>query len=95
MRDGGLLGSQAEITHQDAGGSLTINAQQSQDKPSPVAANGKLVVIEFTATDAGETSIEFNSSDIKFTLADGGSPKISAAPTKLEIAREAISKLGK
>jgi hypothetical protein len=95
VRDGGLLGSQADITHQDSGGSLVITVQQGSDKTPPVKATGKLVVVEFTALGPGETSIDFNNAETQFTLTDSAAPQVNAVPVKLEISREAISKLNK
>jgi hypothetical protein len=93
VRDGGLLGNHAEIKHQVQGGNLVISLQQAADKAAPASANGKLVVIEFTALGAGQTSIEINGAETNLTLGGNLSAQITATPARLQISREAVSLL--
>jgi hypothetical protein len=95
VRDGGLLGSHPDITHQVAGGNLLISIRQTQEKAQPVKATGKLVVVEFTALGAGQTSIDINGSETQFKLAGDLGAQINAMPVKLQISREAVSSLEK
>ena len=89
VHDGGLFNNRGELTHQNNNGTLVINLQQTEDKVSPVKANGKFVVIEFTALESGETSIDFHNAETQFKLADSAVAQISANPVKLEIGPEA------
>jgi len=92
VRAGEVLGSRPDLTHQVSGnGNLLITLQQSQEKAAPASANGKLVVVEFTAMGPGQTSINFNGSETQVILAGNLSAQISASAAQVQISREAVS----
>ena len=93
VRDGGLLGKNPDITHQEKNGDLFVTLQQSSDSRSPVLSDGRLLILEFKALAPGATTIAFNEKDTKFLAGNLPSPTFSISPAQLEISRETISKL--
>ena len=53
----GWLGRNPALTHEVKDGELQIKIRQVEDLGTPVAANGQLVLLEFTALHSGETVI--------------------------------------
>ncbi|MFN7930075.1 MAG: secretin N-terminal domain-containing protein [Blastocatellia bacterium] len=95
VRDGGMLGRTPDMTQQEKNGNLVVSVQQVTDRVTPVAANGKLLILEFKAIGAGQTMIGFNADETRFLLADKASPLFNTTPVQFEITRETISKLTK
>jgi general secretion pathway protein D len=59
VRSGGLFGRDPNITTQLKDGELQIMIRQTEDKETPIAASGQLVLIEFVARHEGETFLTF------------------------------------
>lgn len=95
VRDGGMLGSNPDMTQQEKNGNLVVSVQQVSDHPTPVLANGKLLILEFKAIGGGQTMIGFNKDETRFLVAEKGNPIFSVSPVQFEISREAITKLTK
>lgn len=95
VRDGGMLGSNPDMTQQEKNGNLVVSLQQVGERATPVMANGKLLILEFKAIGAGQTMIGFNADETRFLVAEKTSPLFNVAPVQFEITRETISKLTK
>jgi general secretion pathway protein D len=91
VRDGGLLGNHADISHQVKGGNLTITMEQAQGKAVPMQANSKLLVLEFKALEPGPTQIDFVNDETQLKLTGNLSARVSSTPAQLQISREAVS----
>jgi general secretion pathway protein D len=91
VRDGGLLGSNPDLTHQVQNGNLLVTVQQSPDLNRPAKTNGRLLVLEFAALNAGQTTIDVRGDETKLMLAGGGRP-LNFSPVQVEISRESLSR---
>ena len=87
VRDSGLLGDRADLTHQEDGGRLQIALQQDQRESSPVTANGQLLLIEFTAVGAGQAVIDFNLGETALVLGSNLNRQIEGQGTAVQISR--------
>jgi general secretion pathway protein D len=83
VHSGGLLGSRPHITHQESGGELTFRLQQAEDRESPVAAQGQLLLVEFATLSGGVTKIDFDLSRTALRL--GGSLNVVFVPENAEV----------
>jgi general secretion pathway protein D len=83
VQSGGLLGSRPHISHQEGGGELAIRLQQAEDRESPVAAQGQLLLIEFASVGEGVTKIDFDLGRTALRL--GGSLNVVFAPESAEV----------
>ena len=91
--DGGLLGKRPDITHQVDGGNLMVAMQQSSDRNAPVKANGRLLIVEFTALTNGNTTIDVNRAESHLLMAGAPGARINATAAQVQIGGEAISRL--
>lgn len=93
--DGGLLGRRPDITHQVDGGNLMVAMQQSTDKSAPVKANGRLLIVEFTALTNGTTTIDVNRAESHLLMVGAPGAKINATAAQVQIGGEVVSRLSK
>ena len=93
VRDGGLLGKNADIITNEKNGDLFVTLQQANDNRFPVLSEGRLLILEFKAIAPGATTIAFNEKETKFLAGNLPSPTFSISPAQLEISRQTISKL--
>jgi hypothetical protein len=90
VRDGGMLGSQPDIMHNVEGGNLLVTLRPGNERNASAA--GRLIVIEFTALEAGTTEISFNDGETNVKLAGGLTPNINASAARIFIGnRETVS----
>ncbi|HYE74780.1 MAG TPA: hypothetical protein VEF04_15685, partial [Blastocatellia bacterium] len=92
VRDGGMLGANPDLTHSEKSGNLLVTVQQSPDNNHPARTNGRLLVLEFSAIGAGQTSIGIKNTETKLMLADGGNRQLNLTPVQVEISGENLSK---
>src|SRR5438552_17262455 len=88
VRDSGLFGAQADLTHQVEGGHLWIQMQPAQDGATPVTADGQLLLIEFTTLSSGQAAIDFNLSETTLVLSDRRNVQLNAKGTQVQITSE-------
>lgn len=93
VRDGGMLGSNPDLTHQVQNGNLLVTVQQSPDSNRPAKTNGRLLVLEFAAVGAGQTTIDIKSDETKLMLAGNTGRPLNLSPVQVEISRENLSRL--
>jgi general secretion pathway protein D len=92
VRDGGMLGTNPDLTHQVQNGNLLVTVQQSPDNGRPARTNGRLLVLEFAAVGAGQTVIDVLGSETKLMLAGDATRRLNLSPVQVEISRENLSR---
>jgi general secretion pathway protein D len=92
VRDGGMLGTNPDLTHQVQNGNLLVTVQQSPDNGRPAKTNGRLLVLEFAAVGAGQTVIDVLGGETKLMLAGDAARRLNLSPVQVEISRENLSR---
>jgi general secretion pathway protein D len=90
VRDGGLLGKQPDMTHQIDGGNLLISLQQSGGK-TPAKTSGRLLVVEFTALNSGQTAIQVNDAESQLTSGNVASARVASRAAQVSITAESAA----
>jgi hypothetical protein len=85
VRDGDMLGKQADITHTVENGVLVINAGTGGGKAGK--ASGRLLVIEFTAVGEGQAQIAIERGESQIKLTNNTVAVITATPARLTVVR--------
>jgi hypothetical protein len=85
VRDGDMLGKQADITHTVENGILIINAGVGGGKVGK--ASGRLLVIEFTAVGEGQAQIVVERGESQIKLTNNTAAVITATPAQLTVVR--------
>ncbi len=85
VRDGDMLGKQADITHTVENGLLVVNAGAGGGKAAKAA--GRLLVIEFTAVGEGQAQIAIERGESQIKLTNNALAVITATPAQLTIVR--------
>lgn len=90
VRDGGLLGAQPELNYElkDKG---TLLVHINHARKTPVAANGQLIVIEFTALAEGYSQIAVNTGETKIKLPGNVNATAGSASTQVSISRNGVT----
>jgi general secretion pathway protein D len=81
VRDGGVLGERPDYAVEK--GNLIVSLKQS--KPTPVSANGRLLLIEFKAIAEGQSEIAFVDSATWLRLPGNGSAQANGSATQVII----------
>jgi hypothetical protein len=87
VRDAGLLGNRAEITYHEQGGNLALTMRQAPGGSIPVAVNGPLLLIEFTALNAGQAIIDVNLNETALTPVNNLNLRIKPYSAAVQISR--------
>ncbi len=90
VRSGGLLGSQAHINHRLDAGHLRIKVQQAQDRAAPVSANGQLLLLEFTALNAGQTLLDVDLGETELRQGGGLTVQMQKQNARIRIHRNGL-----
>ncbi|HEX4946693.1 MAG TPA: cohesin domain-containing protein [Blastocatellia bacterium] len=85
VRDGGLLTGHAALRQQVSNGQIHLTLQPTAGHSAPVFAQGQLLLLEFTALQPGQASVEFNLSDTSLQLSSTAQVQLSARSTQIQI----------
>ncbi|HMV86223.1 MAG TPA: cohesin domain-containing protein [Blastocatellia bacterium] len=89
VRGGELFGEDSSLKQNVEKGILTASIRNKQK--SPVSANGRVLVIEFSALSEGSTEIAFNNSDTKINLSETMNVPANGRAAQLVISRDAVA----